>query len=493
MVLHFPVMSIQSDGPSFMYCSDGHTKLPRELLPTAPSPSTGSAAPVSMVGPKAVHQRSVFGLQAVWVHPSSQQQPHGKVAAPSSPEITGQRSLCLLSSSMDRTLAVSEVTWGAAQAMVVATAPLLAPPKSGMDGPPSTLPPPPLWPHVQALPVPPPVPAYMPGRSQGVWRRREAAPVLELPPHLVPKPPALVPEPPSPAPEPPYVSERIPPVLLLLPAEIGSPQPLDSSASFPALSLQHGPGGCSAAAVPEATAAPAGGTRSVPGGEGGGGGGPLVPTGLASAFKLRGLGGWPCALHLAPATASTSSSSSSKSGKKGVGASSAAAASGWVVAVGCGDKTIRVVALPQLLRDGPESEAAAATVACPLSSAEAAATAGPCPLPSETLPSSEAPLPLKGGPAGGEAAATDLPPGEKGGTPPLCHSPDGGQLSETGIQVSGAVQPVASPNSSPPSSALIVHARLPPPTASEAAPLLLWQGITDQVTCVAHHPDSSSE
>ena len=319
----------------------------------------------------------------------------------------------------------------------------------------------------------------------------------QLPPPPVPEPPpALVPELAAPVPEPPSASELITPATLQ--PERGGPQPLDSPASFPALSLQHGPGGRSSAAVPEATAAPAGGTRSVPGGEGGGGGGPLVPTGLATAFKLHGLGGWPCALHLAPATASTSSSSSSKSGKKGVGASSAAAASGWVVAVGCGDKTIRVVALPQLLRDGPESEAAAATVACPLSSAEAAATAGPCPLPSETLPSSEAPLPLKGGPAGGEAAATGaaatgLPPGEKGGDPPLCHSPDGGQLSETGIQVSGTVQPVASPNSSPPSSALIAHARLPPPTASEAAPLLLWQGITDQVTCVAHHPASSSE
>ena len=162
----------------------------------------------------------------------------------------------------------------------------------------------------------------------------------------------------------------------------------------------------------------------------------------------------------------------------------AAAASGWVVAVGCGDKTIRVIALPQLLQDGPESEAATA--------------AAPGPLLSETLPQPEDPPPLIGSPADGEAtvigsAEVGLSQGDNGGDPPLCHSPDGGQLSETGIQVSGAVQPVASPNSSPPSSALIAHARLPPPTASEAAPLLLWQGITDQVTCVAHHPASSSE
>ena len=403
-----------------LYCRltlEPDDKLPARVSRT---PYTGKSTPVMTLGPWQVHERSIFGLQAISIYRPSDAHYDPVSQGPStlSSRLGPPPALYLLSTSMDRALVMSEVTLG----------PLKAPSKLHPT-PPNPLKEsvaPPKAPLVDVLPAAafPNLPSKTasldkaaavegaPGRSQGAWRRKEV-PATTAPP-IVPLP------------------------VLDASSALSNPPEGIRGSSLPLLHLTSPP----KASDPTISVLSAGrNANDAPTG-------PLAPSGLTPCFRLQGLGGWPSALCLAPISQATSSKKKKAGGAPPQGSSNGVLSAHhcqthFVVAVGCGDKTIRISTLPAYQ---PIDAAAGVNQEQPpwrMSSADIA-------------PSLEAEP---------HAESTELKP-----------------------------QPEALSTTAPSGSSAASSAVLPSPTIpAESTPLHLWKGISDQVLCVAYHPHSSSE
>jgi hypothetical protein len=137
-------------------------------------------------------------------------------------------------------------------------------------------------------------------------------------------------------------------------------------------------------------------------GASGSGPGPLVsplrpdqrwPPGFGPSLRLQGLGGWGLSVDMAPAEAAAGGRGQAARKLRGTPPADVAC----LVALGCGDQTIRLISVPRPLQagtlGGPDAEGAAPPPSCPAPPAPAASVAGALMAPPRPL-SSPGPLML---------------------------------------------------------------------------------------------------